>query len=150
MNTDDKVKELYPYANDLARAVGVNYPKNNESPGALWLYRIRDYLDWDDMMELNESAGEEIPWESVETSTYQQWLIFADLELWNYDADDTYSQTAEFPARDFKTETHQAIKVDDLSNLAESLLGEIANRLWSVIYQELRKREAETEGIPTI
>jgi hypothetical protein len=147
MNADDKVKELFPYANDLARAVGVDYPKNNESPGALWLYTIRDYLDWDDMMELDESAGEEIPWESVETNTYQQWLIFADLELWKYDdADVTYSQTADFPTRNFRTETLRAVKVDDLPGLAESLLGEVANRLWGVIYQELRKQSDDGDA----
>jgi hypothetical protein len=37
MNYDAKVKELFPYANDLARMAGVAYPKGDDSPGARWL-----------------------------------------------------------------------------------------------------------------
>lgn len=146
MNYDAKVKELFPYANDLARIAGVAYPRNNESAGAVWLYRIRDYMseDWERILGSDEPT-DEIEWDAVETSRYQQWLIFADLGLWDYDADVTYSETAEFPARNFRKETLRAVKVDDLPSLAERLLEEVANSVWAGILFELQKHAEDDE-----
>lgn len=137
-----KVRELYPYANDLARAVGVAYPLNDDSPGAKWLYQVREYYadDWESILEADYPQDElEFTEGGGECNTYTQWLIFADLQLWQYDADATYSTQAEFPTRNWSTEKALAIKVEDIPELAERLMEEIANTLQGIILSDLQK-----------
>src|SRR5215472_13626731 len=95
MDYNSKVREVFPHASTMAGALGINDSGDN-GPGAEWLFRIRDYYDWDEVMESDEPE-EFFPFgDPVEVSTYQQWLIFTDLQLWRYDADVTYSEQAEF------------------------------------------------------
>jgi hypothetical protein len=144
---DATVRELYPYANDLARSLGVAYPKDNDSPGAKWLLTVRDHFAEDaDRILSADYPFDEIEWDALEYNTYQQWLIFADLELWSFDADVTFSEHADFAARNFRTESHAAIKASELPSLAQNIMAELANNLGHLIIQELQTVLVEAES----
>ena len=132
-----KIKDLYPYANDLARALGVGYPDSNKSDGAQWLLRMRDAFAAD--MERIMSADcpqDEIEYDSLECGTHYQWLVFTDLQLWDYDADITYSETAAFQTYT-RTENVRAIRAEDLRDLAGRLMDEIAGNLGNLLVQDM-------------
>jgi hypothetical protein len=140
-----KIREIYPYANDIARAVGVGYPGSNTSVGAKWLLRIRDSIA--ERAEEIMSAvypSDEIDYDSLEVSTYAQWEIFTDLQLWQYEADITYSEHAEFHSSNSgSTESVPAIRVSDIVDLAGRLMSEIAGAIGHMIVQELEARDED-------
>ncbi len=146
VNYEEKIKSDYPYANDIARAVGVAYPRSNESAGAKWLLRIRDAIANDaDIIMASDDPYDEVPYDGLECYTFAQWEIFLDLELWSYDADLTYCERADFRAGNYGTESVPAIRVSDIPGLASRLLDEIAVNIGNLLIQELISARDESD-----
>lgn len=142
-----KIKELYPHANDVSRAAGVAYPDSNKSPGARWLLRIRDAFAEDaERIMTSAEPSDEIEYDGMECYTGAQWKIFTDLALWQYDADITYCEQAEFRTAYFTTESALAIRVSDISDLAGRLLDEIAGNLGHLFMNDLQQWAEEGDA----
>jgi hypothetical protein len=116
------------YAWKLARHVSVSDPDTLGSPGAKFLYEIRDSIlneaeriltaDYpeDEVSEIADSAAEV-------GSTYETWQIFTDLELYNWESS-MYSDD-------------DTVRRGDITGYAQSVLWEVASDLANVIYGEL-------------
>jgi hypothetical protein len=142
-----KLWDLYPYANDVSRAAGVGYPASNTSPGAKWLMRIRDAFAEDaERIMTSAEPSDEIEYDGMECYTAEQWRIFTDLALWQYDADIAYSDQAEFRTAYFTTESALAVRVSDIPNLAGKLLDEIAGNLGHLFMNDLQQWAEEGDA----
>lgn len=146
MDYEARVRELFPHANALARAVGSGEPKNNDSPGARWLLHLRDsFAENIEEILAARYPSDEIGYDALEVNTYTQWRIFADLELWSFDSELLATTIAEFPAASYRTESAPAIKYADLRDVAETLMAEIAGNLGQQILQALQQEQADTQ-----
>lgn len=112
----------------LARHVSVSDPDNINSPGAAFLYKIRDAIldeaqrileaayPQDEVSEIADSAAEIV-------STYEIWQTYIDLELYNWDSS-MYGDD-------------ETVKRGDITQYAQGVLWEVASDLANIIYQEL-------------
>lgn len=134
------IKEHFPNVNAIAYAVGLPDVSNPYSKGAQWLKEAAYYYEYD--WERILSSGypqDEIQYEPLTPATAEQWEIFADLQLWRYQADVTYCETAEF-RKGYGTESIPAIRVDDIPELAGKLLAELFNQISNVILYLLQEQ----------
>ncbi len=131
------IEQEYQHANDIARAVGIEYPGNNDSPGAMWLMSIRDAFIEDadriTVAEYPEDEADESADSSVEGhSTYLQWQIWTDLQLWRFDSD---------------LQAGRATLWGDIGGLAADVLSEVAGNVYRLLLQDVQAAsEAEPDS----
>lgn len=134
----DAVKSSYPHANDICRAVGVNPTANDGTVAETWLLGLRDSLleDLERVVTAVYPQDEINDLEAVPVSTYDQWQIWTELRLWEFEPDIAVTETGEFLTRDFSTETHRMVKLADIPELAQSYEYEIASTALSIMLQD--------------
>src|SRR6266704_126687 len=124
MNYATKIKELYPYANNIARIAGVAYPDSSTSPGALWLMSVVDSFA-SDAAEImladypSDEASERADGHVSGEMTYRYWQVWTDLALWQWE-----SETDNGP-----------VDRTEIRDLAETTLYEVASRLYQIMLQ---------------
>jgi hypothetical protein len=145
-NVEAIVRELYPDAQSLAESVGVERPEY-DTAGENWLLRVRDRFAGDAAeilaADYPEDAASDLGYSMMHGSTAETWEIFADLQLWQFDADLLYSGSVEVPdERGYGTKHIDGCFVlsgpEDLANVAGLLLDEISSNLTSQMLYALK------------
>lgn len=134
------IKDKYPHANDLCRAVGVNPTADDGSVAQPWLLALRDSLieDLDRIITADYPSDEIHDLESTPVSSYDQWQVWAELRLWEFDPDTAVMEAGEFtkPYPSFATESVRAVKFTDIPDLAQSYEYEIAGDALNIMLQD--------------
>lgn len=148
-NAHAVLAELYPHANDIARAVGVNPAANEGTVAEAWLLGLRDSLaeDFKRVMEADYPEDELWEYEKAPVFIDDQWKVWSELRLWQYDPDSAVNELADFfnPST-YRTDPHRAIKFSELPDLAQSYELEIAGTALSIMFSEAREAYNSNES----
>jgi hypothetical protein len=143
-SADAIVRELYPDAQSLAESVGVTIP-GYDTAGENWLRRVRDRFAGDAAeilaADYPEDAASDLGYSMMHGSTSLTWEIFADLQLWQFDADLLYSDCADVETAHSIRRIHGCTVLsgpEDLAKVAGTLLDEISSNLTSQMLWALK------------
>lgn len=125
-----EIRDLNAY--QLARMADVHSPDSLESPGAKWLEGVRDDIvervEYDSsLVDTGHPDGDvayEVADAAVEIYTYQRWLVFTDLCMWEVDIEDIASGTGDVDM----TQLAGLAQYEAARTLAYALLEDIAER----------------------